>query len=82
MLTPNEQRMHQNYFPNDSGLQLQRPFPSTKSYQTPGNGIMSNTANPFMADAAANNVPPFKGGLLLDDSNSVSTTNPHYVYLK
>ena len=44
--------------------------------------MMGNVANPFMTEAAANNVPPFKGGLLLDDANSVSTTNPQYVYLK
>ena len=46
---------------------------------------MGNVANPFMAencDPTTNKVPPFKGGLLLDDANSVSTTNPHYAYLK
>ena len=48
MLTPNEQRMHSSYFPNDAGLQ--RALPSTKSYQTPvtQSNQLGSSGNPFM----------------------------------
>ena len=61
MLTPNEQRMHQSYFPNEM-VEMRGAQPSTtKSYQAPMSmdpvsGFLSGsapTANPFAADHQA-----------------------------
>lgn len=97
MLTPNEQRMHSSYFPNDAGLQ--RAMPSTKSYQTPvtyGNSNLNGSQSPFMAatdgvgasggaivnhrgNSHSLNMAPLDTG---NETNSVSTANPQYYYLK
>ena len=80
--------MHSSYFPSDTGLQ--RALPSTKSYQTPVTYNQSNlgSSNPFMSAAAANHrgnnsqslqMAPLDTG---NDTNSVSTANPQYYYMK
>ena len=96
MLTPNEQRMHSSYFPNEAGLQ--RALPSTKSYQTPvtQSNQLGSSGNPFMTatdgigvsgGANANRrgnsnslqMVPLDTG---HETNSVSTANAQYYYLK
>ena len=84
MLTPNEQRLHQSYFPTEAAVQ--RALPSTKSYQTPHNyygGFASGgpTANPFMPEGDhRGRAVALKSNVILDDTHSVSTTNPQYYH--